>query len=138
MEWVHARFRNWALRLWAAAGAAALLVACCAVTFVLPTTRTAEVARAILVALGAVLGALMPWTFLGGSSNATSERRALEQRAAELAARTLAPASPSRLPRRARRGERRGRLRKGDLCLAGKRGSGHVLCRRAARAALRY
>jgi hypothetical protein len=83
-----------AWRLWVAAGSAALLVACCAVTFVLPTTRTAEVARAILVALGAVLGTLMPWTFLGGSSNATSERRALEQRAAELAARTLAPASP--------------------------------------------
>ncbi len=83
-----------ALRLWVAAGSAALLVACCAVTFVLPTTRTAEIARAILVALGAVLGASMTWAFLGGSSNATSERRAFEQQAAELAGRTLAPGSP--------------------------------------------
>ena len=83
-----------ALRLWVAAGSAALLVACCGVTFVLPTTRTVEVTRAILVALGAVLGASITWAFLGGSSNASSERRALEQQAAELAARTLAPGSP--------------------------------------------
>src|SRR5271169_5963639 len=48
----------------------------------------------ILVALGAVLGASITWALLGGSSNASSERRALEQRAAELAARTLAPGSP--------------------------------------------
>jgi hypothetical protein len=44
-----------ALHLWVAAGSAALLVACCAATFVLPTTRAA-VARAIPAALGAVLG----------------------------------------------------------------------------------
>jgi hypothetical protein len=83
-----------ALRLWVAAGSAALLVACCGVTFVLPTTRTVEVTRAILVALGAVLGASITWAFLGGSSNASSERRTLEHQAAELSARTLAPGSP--------------------------------------------
>jgi hypothetical protein len=49
---------------------------------------------AILVAFGVVLGASITWAFLGGSSNASSERRALEQRAAELASRTLAPGSP--------------------------------------------
>jgi hypothetical protein len=41
-----------ALHLWVAAGSAALLVACCAATFVLPTIRAA-VARAIPAALGA-------------------------------------------------------------------------------------
>ena len=83
-----------ALRLWVTAGSAALLVACCGLTFVLPTTRTAEIARAILVALGAVLGASITWASLGGSSNASAERRALEQRAAELTVRTFAPGSP--------------------------------------------
>ena len=83
-----------ALRLWMAAGSAALLVACCGLTFVLPTTRTAEVARAVLIALGAVLGGAVTWASLGGSSTATAERHALEQRAAELTVRTLAPGSP--------------------------------------------
>jgi hypothetical protein len=83
-----------ALRLWMAAGSAALLVACCGLTFVLPTTRTAEVARAVLVAFGAVLGGAVTWASLGGSSTATAERHALEQRAAELTVRTLAPGSP--------------------------------------------
>ena len=82
-----------ALRLWVAVRSAALLVACSAATIVLPATRAA-VARAIPAALGAVLGASMTWAFLGGSSNTNSERLALEQRAAELAARTLAPGSP--------------------------------------------
>jgi len=50
-----------ALRLWMAAGSAALLVACCGLTFVLPTTRMAEVARAILIAFGAVLGGAVTW-----------------------------------------------------------------------------
>jgi hypothetical protein len=83
-----------ALRLWVTAGSAALLVVFCVLTFVLPTTRAAEAARAILVALGAVLGAAITWASLGGgSSNASAERHALEQRAAELAVRTLAPGS---------------------------------------------
>jgi hypothetical protein len=82
-----------ALRLWVAVRSAALLVACSAATIVLPATRAA-VARAIPAALGAVLGSSMTWAFLGGSSNTNSERLALEQRAAELAARTLAPGSP--------------------------------------------
>jgi hypothetical protein len=83
-----------ALRLWVTAGSAALLVVLCGLTFVLPTTRTAEAVRAILVAVGAVLGAAMTWASLGGSSNAIAERRGLELRAAELTARTFAPGSP--------------------------------------------
>jgi hypothetical protein len=83
-----------ALRLWVTAGSAALLVVLCGLTFVLPTTRTAEAVRAILVAVGAVLGAAMTWASLGGSSNAIAEHRALELRAAELTARTFAPGSP--------------------------------------------
>ena len=82
-----------ALHLWVAAGSAALMVACCAATFVLPTTRAAG-GRAIPAALGAVFGASITWAFLGGSSSTNSERFALAQRAAELAARTLAPGSP--------------------------------------------
>jgi hypothetical protein len=81
-----------ALRLWVTAGSAAMLVFFCALTFVQPTTRAV---RAILVALGAVLGAAITWaSFGGGSSSACAERRALEQRAAELAVRTLAPGLP--------------------------------------------
>jgi hypothetical protein len=83
-----------ALRLWVTAGSAALLVAFCGLTFVLPTTRTAEAVRAILVVVGAVLGAAITWASFGGSGNASAERRALELRAAELAAGTLAPGSP--------------------------------------------
>jgi hypothetical protein len=83
-----------ALRLWVTAGSAALLVFLCGLTFVLPTTRTAEAVRAILVAVGAVLGAAITWASFGGSSNASVERRALELRVAELTARTLAPGSP--------------------------------------------
>ena len=83
-----------ALRLWVTAGSAALLVVLCGLTFVLPTTRTAEAVRAILVAVGAVLGAAITWASFGGSSNASVERRALELRVAELTARTLAPGSP--------------------------------------------
>ena len=81
-----------ALRLWVTAGSAAMLVFFCVLAFVQPTTRAV---RAILVALGAVLGAAISWaSFGGGSSSASAERRALEQRAAELAVRTLAPGSP--------------------------------------------
>src|SRR5262245_26653290 len=83
-----------ALRLWVTAGSAALLVTCCGLTFVLPTTRSAEVARAILIALGAVLGGTLTWASFGGSANTSTERRALEQRVAELALRALSPGSP--------------------------------------------
>jgi hypothetical protein len=83
-----------ALRLWVTAGSAALLVVLCGLTFVLPTTRTAKAVRAVLVVVGAVLGAAITWASFGGSSNASVERRALELRVAELTARTLAPGSP--------------------------------------------
>ena len=76
------------MRLWVTAGSAAMLVFFCVLTFVQPTTRAV---RAILVALGAAI----TWaSFGGGSSSASAERRALEQRATELAVRTLAPGSP--------------------------------------------
>lgn len=72
-----------ALRLWVTAGSAALLVVLCVLTFVLPTTRMAKAARALLVVLGAALGAAMAWaSFGGGSGDASAERRALEQRCA--------------------------------------------------------
>ena len=91
---VDSEIGTWALRLWVTAGSAALLVVFCVLTFVLPTTRTAEAVRALVVAFGAVLGAAITSASFGGSSNASAERRALEQRAAELAVRTLAPGSP--------------------------------------------
>jgi hypothetical protein len=91
---VDSEIGTWALRLWVTAGSAALLVVFCVLTFVLPTTRTAEAVRAILVAFGAVLGAAITSASFGGSSNASAERRALEQRSAELAVRALAPGSP--------------------------------------------
>jgi hypothetical protein len=72
---------------------AALLVGCCGLAFILPRTRKAEVARVLLVALGAILGASITWMTLGWSSNASAERRALEQRAAEISVRALAPGS---------------------------------------------
>ena len=126
-----------ALRLWVTAGSAALLVVLCGLTFVLPTTRTAEAVRAILVAVGAVLGAAITWASFGGSSNASVERRALELRGAELTARALPPAR--RLPVSMRWRARRSRpMREGDLRFARERGERHGLCRRAARAPYRH
>ncbi len=82
------------LRLWVAAGSAALLVAVCAMAFGWTQTRSA--ARLSIVALGAVLGATMAWAFLNTATmrDQDAERRALESRAAELNIRTLAPGSP--------------------------------------------
>jgi len=83
-----------ALRLWVAAGSAALLVFVCALAF--DWTRTRTVARVGVVVLGAVLGATLAWTFLDAASvrDRSAERRALEARAAELNAESLAPGSP--------------------------------------------
>ncbi|MGC1777225.1 MAG: hypothetical protein WBB34_04710, partial [Xanthobacteraceae bacterium] len=83
-----------ALRLWVSAGSAALLVFVCALAF--DWTRTRTVARVGVVVLGAVLGATLAWAFLDGASvrDRNAERRALEARAAELNAESLAPGSP--------------------------------------------
>ena len=85
---------NSALRLWVAAGSAALLVFICALAF--DWTRTRTVARVGVVVLGAVLGATLAWAFLDAASvrDRSAERRALEARAAELNAESLAPGSP--------------------------------------------
>ena len=80
------------LRLWIAAGSAAVLVAICAVAF--NALRT-NAARAGIVALGALVGVAMMWALLGSpvAQDHGADRRALELRAQELTARTLAPGS---------------------------------------------
>jgi len=82
-----------ALRLWVAAGSAALLVFVCALAF--DWTRTRTVARVAVVVLGAVLGATLAWAFLDAASvrDQGAERRALEARAVALNAESLAPGS---------------------------------------------
>lgn len=83
-----------AVRLWIAAGSAALLVFVCAVAF--RWTQTRNSARAGVVAVGAVLGAVLAWAFLAGASDRDlgAERRALELRATELNGQALMPGSP--------------------------------------------
>lgn len=80
------------LRLWIAAGSAAVLVAICAVAF--NGLRT-NAARACVVALGALVGVAMIWALLGSpvAQDHGADRRALELRAQELTVRTLAPGS---------------------------------------------
>ena len=81
------------LRLWIAAGSAAVLVAICAVAF---SGLRSNAARAGVVALGALVGVAMTWALLGSpiAQDHGADRRALELRAQELTARTLAPGSP--------------------------------------------
>jgi hypothetical protein len=83
-----------ALRLWVAAGSAALLVFVCALAF--DWTRTRTVVRMSVVVIGAVLGATLAWAFLNaaGARDRNEERRALEGRAAELRVQALSPGSP--------------------------------------------
>jgi hypothetical protein len=82
-----------ALRLWVAAGSAALLVALCAMAY--GWAQTKNLARLGIVALGAVLGGTMAWAFLNGATtrDQDAERRALQTRAAELNMQALAPGS---------------------------------------------
>jgi hypothetical protein len=82
-----------ALRLWVAAGSAALLVFVCAVAF--SQSRTRNVTRLSVVVVGAMLGAVLAWAFLDGASvrDQGAERRALELRATELNARAITPGS---------------------------------------------
>ncbi len=85
-----------ALRLWVAAGSAALLVVVCA--FALGGARAVSlgpIGRSGALVLAALLGAAMGWAFLsapGGDQSA--ERQALEMRAAALDTQALAPGSP--------------------------------------------
>jgi hypothetical protein len=80
------------LRLWIAAGSAALLVAICALAF--NGLRT-NAARAGVVALGALVGGAVIWALLASpvAQDHGADRRALELRAQDLTARTLAPGS---------------------------------------------
>src|ERR1700733_1924111 len=84
---------NSALRLWVAAGSAALLVFVCALAF--DWTRTRTFARISVVVLGALLGASLAWAFLDAASirDRNAERRDLQMRATELSAQILAPGS---------------------------------------------
>ncbi len=83
-----------ALRLWVAAGSAAVLVVACVSAF--DRARTRAAARVGIVVVGAVLGATMAWAFFNGATvrDQAAEGRALEARASELDAQALAPGSP--------------------------------------------
>lgn len=84
------------LRLYVAAGSAALLVVFFVTAFIVPRTKAGAAVRAIIVVLGAVVGAALAWAFADGSAfgDRGGERRILEARAEELTARSLAPGSP--------------------------------------------
>lgn len=95
---VDPEFEISALRLWIAAGSAALLLAGCAVALLRPQTKIGAnpVVRTGFVILGAVLGAAMMWAFLDRAAVAdrSAEQRALELRAQELSVPGLTPGSP--------------------------------------------
>jgi hypothetical protein len=85
-----------ALRLWIAAGSAALLVAVCILTVVRSRIKvTNALERTSVIVAGAILGAVMAWAFLDRSlgHDNDADRRALELRAVELTAHSLAPGS---------------------------------------------
>lgn len=77
------------LRLWVAAGSAALLAVIFVLALVLPRTRTGAALRASLVILAAIVGAVMAWTFA-----AVAEWQRLELRAQALSAQAFTPGSP--------------------------------------------
>jgi hypothetical protein len=85
------------LRLFIAAGSAALLVMLCAVVFFQPQARLAAnpALRIGFVVAGAVFGAVMTWAFLDRAilGGAAAERRALELRAQQLSSQVLIPGS---------------------------------------------
>jgi hypothetical protein len=80
------------LRLWIAAGSAAVLVAICAVAC---HGLRSNAARAGVVALGVIVGAAMTWALLASPSaqDHGADRRALEMRAQALSTRAMAPGS---------------------------------------------
>jgi hypothetical protein len=86
------------VRVWIAAGSAALLVVLCAVAFLQPQVRLAAnpALRIGFVVAGAVFGAVMTWAFLDRAilGGAAAERRALELRGQQLSSQVLIPGSP--------------------------------------------
>jgi hypothetical protein len=92
MVGVDSEMASSALRLWIAAGSAAALVVICGMAF---NGLVTNAARAGVVALGALVGVAMIWALLDspGAQDHGVDRRTLEMRAQELAARTLAPGS---------------------------------------------
>jgi hypothetical protein len=84
------------LRLWIAAGSAALLVAACMLASI---GSRANLLRALersgVILLGAILGAVLAWSALDRSAGRSNDadRRTLELRAEELTAHSLAPGS---------------------------------------------
>jgi hypothetical protein len=85
------------VRLWIAAGSAALLVALCAVAFLQQARLAVSPAmRGGLVVAGAILGAMTTWALLDRAvlAGSAAERRALELRAQELSSQVLIPGSP--------------------------------------------
>jgi hypothetical protein len=83
-----------ALRLWVAAGSAALLIIFCVVAFRRPAASPGLPAGFVI--FGAVLGATMMWAFFGRAAvgDRSAELRALQLRAGQLSALALAPGSP--------------------------------------------
>ncbi len=85
------------LRLWVAAGSAALLILLCMLALFQPQLRIAlsPARRTGVVIVGAVLGAAIAWSFAArpAAGDRGAERRSFELRAEELTARTLAPGS---------------------------------------------
>jgi hypothetical protein len=81
------------LRLWIAAGAAAVLVAACAMALL--RFRASDSGRAGVIVLGAILGAVSTWAWLNHASvrDHDADRRTLETRAQDLSTRALAPGS---------------------------------------------
>jgi hypothetical protein len=85
-----------ALRLWIAAGSAALLVAAGVLAFIRSRGNMAHaLERSGVIALGAALGAVIAWASLDrpAGRDYDADRRALEMRAEELTAHSLAPGS---------------------------------------------
>ena len=85
------------VRLWIAAGSAALLVALCAAAFLQQARLVSKPAMRIgPVVAGAIFGSVMTWALLDRAvlAGAGEERRALELRAQELSSQVLVPGSP--------------------------------------------
>ena len=85
------------VRLWIAAGSAALLVLVCAAAFLQQGQLASRPAvRTGLIMASAIFGSVMTWALLDRAAlaGAAAERRALELRARELSAQVLIPGSP--------------------------------------------
>lgn len=95
---VDPEFGTSVLRLWLAAGSAALLILFCTLALFQPQLRVAltPARRVGVVIVGAVLGAVIMWSSAARpvSGDRGAERRSFELRVEELSARTLAPGSP--------------------------------------------